>query len=133
MTLAATYLQVLGIVIFMLLFPSDHIQEAAAITLDSTLRGSEKVHNLPRVPVPELGLKQFHLTCRLELSHRPTNCPYLLQSQVKRNNNKTHPPCIIHAWRINGMLAACGSGEFCLGLDRAYVASAPSRALLMKD
>ena len=96
MTLAATYSQVLGTVIFMLLFPSDHIQEAAAVTLDSTRRGSEKVTNLPRVSVPELGLKQFHLTCRLELSHRPTNCPYLLQSQVKRNNNKTHYPRIIH-------------------------------------
>lgn len=34
MTFAATNSQVLGIVIFMLLFPSDHIQEVAAVTLD---------------------------------------------------------------------------------------------------
>ena len=71
--------------------------------------------NLPRAQVPELGLKQFQLTCRLELSHHPTNCPYLLQSQVKRNNNKTRPPRIIHAWRIDGMLAACGGGRILPG------------------
>ena len=102
MTFAATNSQVLGTGIFTLLFPSDHIQEVAAVTLDSTRRRLREGERLAQGPGARAGIEAVPTDLQARAFTPPHKLPVFTpkpsQEEQQQNPSSPHYPRMENKW-----------------------------------